>query len=91
MDPISLGLAFIAGLWAFDNDREQDMIIQNQQAQIEQMDQMLLRLTGSHAATSARDLYNDEELKRQIERLEDKTDYLDDKIDIMTDPARMVE
>ena len=91
MDPISLWLVLAAGMWVFDNDEQQNTIIENQQAQIEQMDKMLLRLTGSHAATSARDLTNDDELKKQIERLENEINYLDDKIDIMTDPARMVE
>ncbi|WP_274961465.1 hypothetical protein [Lentibacter algarum] len=49
-----------------------------------------LRVASSHAAVSARDLvYHDnqqkaiEEILREIQNLEGKTDYLDDKIQLL--------
>ena len=91
MDPISLGIAMIMGLWTFDNDEKQREIIKEQQQYIEQMDATMFRLIGSHSAVSARDSVNDEILEQKIESLENEINRLDDKIDIMTDPARMVE
>ena len=91
MDPVSLGLAIIAAMWTLDNDKAQNMIIKDQQAKIEQMDNMLLKLAGAHSAVSARDATNDYVLQKEVEMLRNRYEYLDDKIDIYHDNAPLVE
>ena len=49
-------------------------------AKIEQVDNNFLRLSGSHAATSARDIVNHENQEAEIERLSKEIESLNNKL-----------
>ena len=73
-------MVFILAMGFGEMDKQQGIKIQEQKEQIEQLEETVLKLAGSHAAVAARDLHNTEEMVDLIDMIQRRLDSLDDHI-----------
>lgn len=83
MEPVTMAFIFFmgVGLGSEINNTNDDVSMLTKQ--LNKLEETVLRLAGSHASVSARTKTNDEAQEKQLQNLQGKVDYLDEKIDTL--------
>ena len=83
MEPITMAFIFFLGVGLGSEINNTNDDVSTLTKQVNKLEETFLRLAGSHASVSARTKTNDEVQEKQIQNLQDKVDYLDNKIRIL--------
>ena len=83
MDPVTAIFIFIITVGLGEEIKENQSVIDSQQVEIAELNNDFLRLAGAHAAANANHKHVNREQQAQIDNLEDRVEYLNDKVNIL--------
>ena len=79
---MEIAVIFILAIAFSENHNQQEAKLEDQAAQIEQLQETVIRLATSHSSVAARDKYYDGIHETQIEALKAQVEFLNKRIHI---------